>query len=146
MGVIHRETQDCDILSPEIPSEIKKLSEEFAKEKKMNREDLSLDWLNNGPKTLGTDLPTGWTERVEVIFSRNALTLRTLGREDLLKSKLFAYCDRATDFGDCIALRPTQDELSYALPWLKKRDATPYWPSHVESELKRLAEKLGHGL
>ncbi|MCG5055450.1 MAG: hypothetical protein KA712_20990 [Myxococcales bacterium] len=48
------------------------------------------DWLNNGPMQLSDVLPTGWRERVQPIFQGQVLALSTLGRPDLLKSKLFA--------------------------------------------------------
>ncbi|CAN5912349.1 hypothetical protein BH11MYX2_BH11MYX2_01270 [soil metagenome] len=50
--------------------------------------------------------------------------LRTLGRPDLIKSKLFALCDRGTDWSDCIALAPSREELTEALPWLEIQDAS----------------------
>src|SRR3954454_24315440 len=70
------------------------------------------DWLNIGPMQLGDVLPAGWRERVQRIFEGRVLVLSTLGRSDLLKSKLFALCDRGTDLLDCIALAPTAEDLA----------------------------------
>lgn len=72
--------------------------------------------------------------------------LHTLAREDLLKTKLFALCDRGLDFQDCVALRPAAAELADALPWLEQQDVNPGWPAHVRATLANLGRRLGHGL
>ena len=74
------------------------------------------------------------------------LELTTLGRADLLKTKLFALCDRGTDLGDCVALAPTPEELEEAGPWLAERDAHPGWRDHVRLTLEELRGRLGRGL
>ncbi len=104
------------------------------------------DWLNNGPMQLGDVLPLGWRDRVERIFEGRALVLSTLGRADLLKSKLFALCDRGTDLPDCVALAPTREELQVALPWLELQDGNVDWPAHVRATLDELSRRLGHGV
>lgn len=68
------------------------------------------------------------------------------GRTDLLKTKLFALCDRGTDLLDCVALAPTAAELTEALPWVAFQDANPDWPAHVAATLADLGRRLGHGL
>ena len=146
LGVVTRETQDCDVLSPLIPEQIKKLSAEFAREVSGSGLPLKMDWLNNGPQSLLRDLPAGWADRLQLAFKGSALTLRTLGRNELLQSKLFALCDRAVDRADCIALNPTRAELTSILPWLEQRDANPQWPQHVRETLTELATALGYEL
>lgn len=95
---------------------------------------------------LANVLPEGWRLRVRPAFAGEALTLTTLGRADLLKTKLFALCDRGTDLADCIALAPTMQELEEAEPWLARQDMNPLWPDHVRSTLADLGERLGHGV
>jgi hypothetical protein len=59
MDVISRETKDVDFLDPDIPEEIKNASIDFA----LKNPDLKLavnNWINNGPKSLTRDLPSGW--------------------------------------------------------------------------------------
>ena len=90
-------------------------------------------------------LPGGWRLRLQVAFTGASLTLTTLGRADLLKTKLFALCDRGTDLADCIALSPDPEELDEAEPWLAEQDANPMWPEHVRSTLADLRRRLGHG-
>ncbi len=146
LGVVTRQTRDCDILHPKLPDNIILAAKEFAALMRKNGEPLEDDWLNNGPYPVGDLLPEGWLDRLQEIFKGKAIVLSTLGRSDLLLTKLFGFCDRATDLGDCLALAPTKDELKAALPWLKKQDAHPGWPAHVEESLRDLARRLGYGL
>lgn len=141
LDISSRKTKDVDCLDPKIPNTIKKASQEFA----VQRTDLELDvnWLNNGPETLKTDLPDGWRLRTKPLYKGQAVNLDVLGREDLLKSKLFAYCDRTTpDFEDLINLKPTVHELKDAIDWVKCRDAHQAWPSHVEKAFLVLSKAL----
>ena len=146
LGVMDRQTRDVDILHPELPAEIARAAREFAAHLRAQGTDLGEEWLNNGPMQLTEVLPSGWRERVRAVFSGNALTLTTLGRADLLKTKLFALCDRGTDLGDCVALAPTPEELSEAGPWIAERDAHPGWGDHVRLTLEELRGRLGHGV
>ena len=145
LGIITRETQDCDVLDPNIPEDVAKAAREFSREVSKKGIDLKDDWLNNGPESLKDVLPKGWRLRLEKLYFGKALTLHTLGRFDLLKSKLFAFCDRGQDLMDCVALKPSQQELRDSLEWVKAQDANPGWPGHVEKQLAKLAEKLGYG-
>lgn len=142
LGVTRRTTRDLDVLHPIMPEPIARASREFATERRKEGDDLADDWLNNGPTQLGEVLPAGWQRRVQVIFTGTALTLETLGRSDLLKSKLFALCDRGTDLADCVALSPSDQELTDAEPWLAEQDANPMWPDHVRATLDDLRRRL----
>lgn len=144
LGVITRETRDCDIISPEIPKDIEKAAQEFAIEMESQGFELRKDWLNNGPSSLVPDLPKDWAIRVQVIFDGENLKLFSLGRPDLLKTKLFALCDRDIDLGDCLLLKPTATELKEALAWVQQRDAHPKWPHRVETVFQNLAKRLGY--
>lgn len=146
MGVIQRPTRDFDILVPELPASIAAAAREFAGSQRQSGVELADDWLNNGPMQLGDVLPLGWRDRIERIFEGRALVLSTLGRADLLKSKLFALCDRGTDLPDCVALAPTREELQVALPWLELQDGNVDWPAHVRATLDELSRRLGHGV
>lgn len=143
LDISSRKTKDVDCLDPEIPNEIKLASQDFAKQ----RTDLDLDsnWLNNGPETLKVDLPTGWRFRVQSLYRGESLTLDVLGRDDLLKSKLFAYCDRTSpDFEDLKNLNPSSEELKNSIDWVKNRDIHPNWPSHVDKAFLVLKKALSH--
>ena len=146
MGIIQRPTRHFDILVPELPAAIASASRDFARAQRDAGVDLLDDWLNNGPMQLGDVLPAGWRERVQRIFEGRALVLTTLGRSDLLKTKLFALCDRGTDLPDSIALAPTAEELAECMPWLEVQDGNELWPAHVRATAADLARRLGHGV
>lgn len=146
LGVTTRQTRDFDILAPELPATISEAARDFARAQRRLGVELIDDWLHNGPMQLGQVLPAGWKQRIQFVFEGRALILSTLGRADLLKSKLFALCDRGTDLPDCIALAPTADELDEAMPWLAEQDANTEWPAHVRATIADLQRRFGHGV
>ena len=142
MSVISRETIDVDCLDPSIPESILKAAREFRDLYPELR--LIEKWINNGPETLIRELETDWRKRIVTIFIGKAITFQTLGRLDLLKTKLFAYCDRDTDLKDCIALKPTLEELNQCVEWVSFRDANPMWPANVNAHFSELKRRLGY--
>lgn len=143
MGIISRHTIDVDFLSPKIPQRLRELASEFATafpEYGLNPR----EWINNGPEALISDLKTGWESRVQVIFEGRNLRLWTLGRTDLLFSKIWAYLDRGSDMDDCIRMNPTLAELDEVSKLLINKDANPNWPEHVESMILDLKRCLGY--
>lgn len=145
LGVVSRHTLDCDILHPSLPPEVEVASRAFAAEIRAGGDILREDWLNNGPRALVPLLPAGWELRLQEAFRGKVLVLRSLHRSDLLKSKLFALCDRGIDLPDCLALAPTPAELAEDILWLEPQDLNPQWPAHVRATLGDLARRLGHG-
>ena len=131
LGVVSRPTKDCDILSPTIPEPIAGAARTFAAEMRHGGQLLQDDWFNNGPASLAKELPERWEDRLLSAFKGKALHLRTLGRDDLLRTKLFALCDRAL-------------ELAALLPWVEEQDLNPDWPAHVRATLADLGRRLGH--
>ena len=146
LGVVSRPTKDCDILFPPLPAAIVEAACAFAAEVRRSGGTLAGDWLNNGPASVADQLPAGWQERLQLVFAGTALKLRSLGRQELLFTKLFALCDRGIDLGDCLALAPTVAELQMWLALLEHQDANPGWPAHVRATLANLARRLGYGL
>jgi hypothetical protein len=146
LGVVIRPTRDCDILHPKLPEKIQAAARTFAAAMRQESEALDDDWLNNGPAALAKQLPEGWEERAQTVFSGVALQLQSLGREDLLRAKLFALCDRGLDLADCLALAPAADELAALLPWLEEQDLNRDWPAHVRATLADLGKRLGHAV
>lgn len=142
MDIVDRQTKDVDCLDPLIDARIKQASVEFARKHPKYR--LQADWLNNGPSTLKNELPWDWRTRLQRVYRGQALELSTLGRIDLLRSKLYAYCDRQSDLDDCVALAPTSAELVECYPWVRERDANPLWPDHVKASFKVLARRRGY--
>jgi hypothetical protein len=145
LGVKVRPTRDCDILSPAIPSAVAEQARAFATHRRKLGDSLQDDWLNNGPESLARVLPENWESRIVPAFDGRSIRLQTLGRTDLICSKVFALCDRAVDLQDCIALAPTKDELITLAPWLDSQDLNPDWPQHTRSVLSDLKRRLGHG-
>lgn len=146
LGIISRETRDCDLIEPALSPAMLEASRVFATGLREQGEILRDDWLNNGPASLGPLLPMGWRSRLQLIHHGEAIRLWSLGRTELLLSKLFALCDRGLDLGDCLALAPTADELAQSEAWLAAQDQHPGWPAHVKATLEDLARRLGHDL
>jgi hypothetical protein len=146
IGIVTRPTRDCDVLDPPIPAELAAHARSFATVRRAAGDPLAEDWFDAGPASLTGVLPSGWRERLIDAFVGRALRLRTLGRGDLLASKLFALCDRGTDLSDCLALAPTAAELALLQPWLEQQDANPDWQAHTRSVTTDLARRLGYGL
>ncbi len=146
LGIISRQTRDCDVVQPNLPRDIQEAATSFAAEERRQGRDLQNNWLNNGPGQLADILPEGWHQRVRTVYRGETIKLDTLSGADLLKTKLFALCDRGTDLSDCVALAPSAKDLEEARPWLAKQDINPDWPRHVDTVLDDLARRLGHGL
>ena len=82
-----------DVLDPKIPAEVSKLAEEFRVQKEKEGSYLIENWISNGPDKLLLNLPKNWSSRTQAFFSGKALIFVTLGRPDLLKDKLWGFCD-----------------------------------------------------
>jgi len=87
-------------------------------------------------------LDKGWELKLQKIFAGNSLEFWTLSRLDLLKSKVWALCDRQKDLDDVLALKPTKSELSDIGEWLKPLDGNPDWPKYTESVIDSLSKQL----
>jgi hypothetical protein len=147
LGVVQRATEDCDVLDPEIPDEVLRAARAFARERQLDN-----DWLNARAHDfvhVPGCLPEGWRDRLRWAFQGRALRLKTLGRGDLLCTKLVALVDRGTDFADCVALAPTLEELRAAWPFVAQYEGNPesregYWLPLARRQLARLAKERGY--
>jgi hypothetical protein len=147
LGVVVRATDDCDVLDPVIPEAVLEAARDFAKA----RGELADDWLNcKSHDFVGVPgcLPEGWRGRLQPLFKGNALHFQTLGRQDLLCTKLVALVDRGTDFEDCVALGPSIEELQAAWPFVQNYEGNPesrevYWIPLAKRQLVRLCMELG---
>ena len=143
LGIVTRVTNDVDVIHPEsLPDAIAHAASQFAKTKNIPE-----GWLNCGPRSIVEYLPVGWESRSVVVFRGKNLRLVSLGRQELLFSKCWAYCDRERDLDDILAIQPTPVELDAVVAWLKPLDANPGWPAFVEKMIGRLAQMAGarHG-
>ena len=139
LNLTDRKTKDIDCLDPQISSEIYQASLDFLEAVET---DLRPNWLNNGPEDLKSTLPKNWEMRIQKIFEGKSITFYTLGRMDLLKTKLFAFCDREIDFEDCLKLRPSAIELDQCFEWVTAQDGNPLWPKRVEEMFHLLKKAL----
>ena len=146
LGVITRQTQDVDVLDPQIPEEIMEASKHFAKQFEIEETSLKENWLNHGPESLKNYLRPNWRLRLAPLFYGKAIQLLTLGRVDLIGTKVLAYCDRGFDLQDCIDLKIQKDEMLEIIDWVRAYDTNPGWPNYVDSQVKILAEMLGYEL
>lgn len=82
-------------------------------------------WINLGPRHLVEfGLPDGFEDRLHAISFGTRLTLRLLGRQDLVALKLFAAADVAGSrqhihYNDLEVLKPTEAELDAAVKWTR---------------------------
>jgi hypothetical protein len=146
LGIVSRQTRDCDILDPLLPKDIEQAAKEFAIALRQSGKILQDNWLNHEPSSLSKLLPPTWPRNLQPLFKGQALVLHSLGRKDLLRTKLFALCDRGTDLSDCLALKPSLNEIQEVLAWVQDQDANPDWPKHVVSVLSDLGARLGYGV
>ena len=147
LGVVQRATDDCDVLDPTIPEAVLEAARLFASE-----QGIAADWLNSKAHDfvgITGCLPEGWRGRLRVAFEGRSLHLQTLGRLDLLCTKLVALIDRGTDFADCVALSPTFSELQAAWPFVAQYEGNAesregYWLPLARRQLQRLGKELGY--
>lgn len=141
MGVTSRETRDLDVIIPSLDETLLKCSHLVA-----GSMGLDQDWLNNGPSGFVKDLEKGFELRTEVIFKGTHLTVRALGRRDLIATKLQGLCDRdEVDLNDLVQMNPSVQEIESLRPWLLGRDGNPLWSKRVESKLTLLFKRLNDG-
>jgi hypothetical protein len=145
LGLLQTRTVDLDILDPKIPPHILQRAVEFRKLKLSQGVELQEKWINNGPSSLLNHLPKDWSSRLQPLYSGKAITFVTLGRQELLMDKLWGYCDfRTADKLVIVNLRPTGKELKTASDWVKKQEANPGWPKHVDQCVADIEEALSH--
>lgn len=145
MGFLQRQTVDIDVLDPKIPEKIMQLAEEFRVQKEKEEIYLIKNWINNGPDKLVLNLPKNWSSRTQLFFKGKVLTFMTLGRSDLLKDKLWGFCDlRDQDRSVILALKPSRNELFESSKWVKEQEVHPSWLSHVDSKVKEICGDLGY--
>ena len=112
IGFIQRQTVDIDVLDPKIPERILLLADEFRVQMQQQGIYLIKNWINNGLDSLKAHLPKNWQLRTKPFFNGKAIQLSTLGRPDLLKDKLWGFCDlREQDKSVILSLKPSKKEL-----------------------------------
>jgi hypothetical protein len=114
LGVITRQTRDCDILHPMLPPAVVAAARAFAAEVTAAGGKLKEDWLNNGPSSLAPLLPAGWELRLQEAFRGQVLVLRSLPPTSSSRS-----CSRYATAGSTCRT---------ASPWRRRRPSSPTPP------------------
>lgn len=140
LKIVSRGTKDVDVLTPKIDSELRAAAEAAG-----TILGLGKNWLNNGPSPLVKELPSDWDAQCTEVFKGSHLHVRSIGRRDLIYSKLYAAADRTDDIDDLISLKPSLQELEDAAALVLKQDASAIWPEIVEQCLAEVKKRLGHG-
>lgn len=130
----------------QIPNDIIQAAKLFATIEGIAETSLKENWLNHGPESLRKYLRPNWRMRLQPLFKGSAITFTTLGRVDLIGTKILAYCDRGTDLKDCIDLKPSRDEILEILSWVEQYDLNPDWPKYVRGQVEELAKRLDYVL
>jgi hypothetical protein len=150
LGYITRTTDDVDVLVPQVPEAIAAAAARFAALPDSAPTDAG--WFNSKSYDfVGVPgcLPPGWEQRVRPLWRGNALDLQTLGRQDLLCTKLVALVDREEDLQDCIAMAPTPEELAAAWPFVRQYEGNQevrevYWIPKARAAYAEIRKALGH--
>lgn len=137
LGIRSTSTMDIDVITPDLSQELIAVAAVVGKQFGLAR-----DWFNNGPKSLVPLLPADWQRRLTPIFRGKRLSVDSLGRPELLLSKIFAEADRQEDLEDIMGLRPTRAELDAAATLVVTFDANPDWPAHVARTVERIWARL----
>lgn len=138
LGLRTTNTQDIDVLEPDLDDRLKAAAQVVGA-----RRGLTPGWVNNGPHSLVRHLPLDWKTRLVPVFRGAALSVYSIGRPELLLSKLFAEADRQEDLEDLVSLKPSRVELEAAASLVETLDAHPDWPRHVRGTVQRVLKALG---
>jgi hypothetical protein len=140
LGVLSRETRDVDVLEPELDNAFLEAAKPVGKALGLHE-----GWLNNGPRDIAKELPKAWESRCTDVFKGSALQVRSIGRSDLICTKVYAAACRTDDIDDLVELTPTAAELKQAEAWTLKRDAADIWPRIVTECLAEVRRRMGNG-
>ena len=82
LGFAGRRTNDIDVLEPVLDSKLLEAAKSVA-----IHFHLPENWLNNGPRELLIHLRADWRAHTETVFQGNIISVKSIGRRDLLISK-----------------------------------------------------------
>lgn len=136
LGWIRRETRDVDVIEPILDEALLDAAALTA-----DKLGLDSDWLNNGVSPIKSSLPSGWEARTVTIYQGLSLTVKALGRQDLLSTKLLGACDRGDDISDLVGAEITEEELHIAKSWVLKQDASNIWPRIVDQCIREIIRR-----
>lgn len=137
-NILERVTFGVDVFQPQLDSllceGIKAVGAKYQ---------LGEQWMNSTGRAFVTELPANWQSRVRLLYQGKYLTLKILGRTDLIFTKLLAELDRGEDLRDIVALKPTPEEASLAGSALLGLEDTAAWKAKVRKLVKTFGGTLG---
>jgi hypothetical protein len=136
LNIVGRATIDIDVFQPHLDKVLQEAVIQIAKRNK-----LSEFWINSTGKAFIKELPAGWRQRVESVYKGKHLVVNSLGRRDLVFTKLLAELDRQEDMADILALAPTTEELQFSEEQLLKLDNKIIWQNKVKELIASLKAK-----
>ncbi len=152
-GLVTRTTKDIDIVAVSVPDEngkdelsASRLLPEALKTAagKVAREmGLNANWLNMGPwDIMKFGLPLGFMERTKRFNYGRILSVRFLGRYDLIHLKVYAAVDQGPGklLDDLYILKPVNNVLEAAARWAMEHDPS----DEFRRILKEMLEKTGY--
>ena len=110
-----RITMDIDLVEPKMNMTLQLIASEIGEKYGMD-----MKWLNSAGHIFAKNFPNNWKDRTKLIFKGNYITVKVLGRQDLIATKCYSYCMRNlnTDKSDLIDLKPSEKELNFAKKWI----------------------------
>jgi phytoene/squalene synthetase len=63
---------------------------------------------------------------------------------DLIRTKLYAACDRIDDISDLVAMQVTPTELKEASEWVLVQDASELWPQILDECKAEILKRLNN--
>jgi hypothetical protein len=138
MGTTLRGTTDVDVLAKKIPEAVLAAAKVVAKKLKSPE-----TWLNNQVNSLIERLPKDWEDHLVTVYTGQAITVRSISRQDMINAKLHAAIDRrAADFDDLIHLKPSSVEIENARVYCLKQTPTETYEVWVNGYVKLLKKEL----
>ena len=134
-----RATVDVDMVDQQIDIELQVICSDVGE-----KFDLNMTWLNSAGYIYSLNFPAGWKGRTTLVYSGDALKVKSLSRKDLIATKLYAACSRQleTDMMDLRDLKPKQAELDFAREWILARPDA----KGMEKRLRDILDTFSRGM
>jgi len=135
MGLSQRATVDIDVFQPKLDPVLLEGIRLIA-----GKQSFDEHWINSTGNAFIKELPPGWKTRTVEYYRGQSLTIRTLGRIDMIFTKLLAELDRQEDMEDLRKLRPTGAELNMLQPHILSLENSSEWKTKVTEILTELRD------
>ncbi|MDC0980312.1 DUF6036 family nucleotidyltransferase [Bdellovibrionales bacterium] len=135
MNLLDRATVDIDVFQPNLDESLKKAIREVGEKHLLDEL-----WINSTGSAFITELPKDWQDRTTLLFKGEYLTVKSLGRTDLIFTKLLAELDRGEDLKDLENLKPTRKELDFIKTSLLDLEDEKTWRNKVNKLIEHLNE------